>query len=276
MRRRTLLEFSQYRYLKAAGLLVVLALAAYALDRPPVAPYGGTWLGYVLGTVAAGLMFFQLWLGVRRRHHQASGRLHGWVSAHVYFGVTLVVLASLHSGFQLGWNIHSLAYVLVLAMMITGLYGVYLYLRLPRLMTDNMGDDSFQDLLLIIADLDERAREQALNLSDDASDFAIAAIERTTVGGSVFRLLSGNHPDCPTRRALSWLEEQRGHPDAVQAKHRRELYSTLLRKESLLLRVRRDIAFRSRLEFWLYLHAPLGVATVTALLAHVMATLFYR
>jgi hypothetical protein len=276
MRRRTLLEFSHFRYLKLAGLLVLLGLTAYALDRPPVSPYGGTWLGYALGTVAALLTIFQLWMGIRRRHHEASGGLHGWVSAHVYFGVALVVLATLHSGFQLGWNIHSLAYVLMLAMMITGLYGVYLYLRIPRLMTDNMGDDSFHELLLKIADLDERAREQALHLSDDASDFAIAAIERTAVGGSVIRLLSGYHPDCPTRRALLWLQEQSGHPDAVQAKHIRELYSTLLRKESLLLRVRRDIAFRSRLEFWLYLHAPLGVAAATALVAHVVATLFYR
>ncbi|MDP2808748.1 MAG: hypothetical protein Q8O34_01220 [Rhodocyclaceae bacterium] len=276
MQRRTLLEFNRYRYLKAAGLLAVLAVTAYALHRPPVAPYGGTWLGYALGTVAALLVFFQLWLGVRRRHHEGSGRLQGWVSAHVYLGAALVVLATLHSGFQLGWNIHSLAYVLMLAMLATGLYGVFAYLRIPRQMTDNMGEDSFQDLLLKIADLDERAREHALHLSDEASALAIRAIEQTSVGGNVFRLLSGHHPDCPTRQALSRLHERSDPPDAAESARRRELYSILLRKESLLLRARRDVAFRTRLEFWLYLHAPLAVATATALVAHIVATLFYR
>jgi hypothetical protein len=276
MRRRTLLEFDRFRYLKVAALLVALSIAAYALDGPPVAPYGGTWLGYALGTAAAALMVFQLWFGVRRRHHRGGGRLEGWVSAHVYLGVALLVLATLHSGFQIGWNIHSLAYALMLGMVITGLYGLYLYLRIPRLMTTNMGDESFADLLLKIADLDERARERVPHLPGPTGDAVIAAIERTAVGGGLFRLLSGRHPDCPTRQALLLLQEPGDDPDAARAGHRRELYSLLLRKESLLLRARRDVAFRARLDFWLYLHAPLAVATFAALAAHVVATLFYR
>jgi hypothetical protein len=276
MRRRTLLEFDRFRYLKVAALLLALSIAAYALDSPPVAPYGGTWLGYVLGTAAAVLMVFQLWLGVRRRHHRGGGSLASWVSAHVYLGGALLVLASLHSGFQIGWNIHSLAYVLMLGMVFTGLYGLYLYLRIPRLMTTNLGDESFADLLLKIADLDERARERVAQLTGATGDAVIAAIECTKVGGGLFRMLSGRHPDCPTRQALLRLQEPGDDPDATRAAHQRELYSLLLRKESLLLRARRDVAFRARLDFWLFLHAPLAVATFAALVAHVVATLFYR
>lgn len=276
MQRSTLLEFDRHRYLKAAGLLVVVAVLAYALYRPPVAAYGGTWLGYVLGSVAALLVVGQLWLGLRRRRHDGSGKLQAWVSAHVYFGAALVVLATLHSGFRLGWNVHTLAYMLMLAMLATGLYGIFAYLRIPRRMTDNMGEDSFEDLLLNITDLDQRARQHALHLPDAMGAVVMQAVEQTSVGGNVFRQLSGRHPDCPTREAVRQLHEPAGQLDAAQSAHRRELYSIMLRKESLLIRARQDIAFRARLEFWLYLHAPLAVATVTALMAHIVATLVYR
>ncbi|MDP1611114.1 MAG: hypothetical protein Q8M11_08630 [Sulfuritalea sp.] len=276
MQRATLLGFNHHRYLKAAGSLVVVAVLAYALYRPPVAAYGGTWLGYVLGSVAALLVFGQLWLGYRRRRHDGGGKLQAWVSAHVYFGAALVVLATLHSGFRLGWNVHTLAYVLMLAMLATGLYGIFAYLRIPRRMTDNMGEDSFEDLLLNIADLDQRAREHALHLPDEMGVIAMQAVEQTSIGGNVFRQLSGRHPDCPTHAAVRLLHEPAGQLDAAQAAHRRELYSIMLRKESLLIRARQDVAFRARLEFWLYLHAPLAVATVTALVAHIVATLVYR
>jgi hypothetical protein len=222
------------------------------------------------------MMFGQLLLAVRRRRYGGSGCVQAWVSAHVYLGIGLVVLATLHSGFHAGWNVHGLAYGLMLAMLATGTYGVYAFLRLPRQMTDNMGDDSFDDLLLKIADLDERARKHALNLSDELNAIVMTAIQQTSVGGGVLRQLIGHHPDCPTQLAVRRLHDLGDHRDPEQSAHHRELYSIMLRKESLLIRARQDVAYRARLEFWMYLHAPLAVATLTAVVAHVVATLLYR
>lgn len=276
MQRPTLLGFNRHRHLKAAGLLVAVATLTYALDRPPVPSYGGTWLGYALGIVAALLVLRQLWLGVRRRHHGGSGNLQDSVSAHIHFGAALVVLATLHSGFHLGWNVHTLAYLLLLAMLASGVYGVFAYLRVPRQMTDNLGEEGFADLLLKIAELDERARAHALYLPDELGAVVMRAVTQTVVGGKVFRQMSGRQPDCPTRAAVRRLHEAGDPLDAAQSAHQRELYSIMLRKESLLIRARRDVAFRARLGFWLYLHAPLAVASVAALVAHIAATLFYR
>ncbi|MDP2793935.1 MAG: hypothetical protein Q8O25_07665 [Sulfurisoma sp.] len=276
MKRLTLLEHERYLYLKLAGVLMVLAGLAYLLHRPAVEPYGGTWLGYVLGTAAALILVGQLWYGVRRNAFGGRGSLRDRLSAHVYLGASLVVLATLHGGFQFGWNVHTLAYALMLAAIATGAWGLLAYLRLPRLMTENMGDDSLDTLLLKIADLDELARLNALQLSDETNAIVARARRETLIGGGVFRQLSGRHPDCPTTSAVRRLGELGRKLEVGQSKIHRELYAVMHMKEVLVARARQDVAYRARLEFWLYFHIPLSIAAAAALAAHVFSVFFYR
>src|SRR5690606_30797663 len=100
--------------------LVSILLYAWPVYAEP--RNGGTWQGYTLGTIGALLIGWLLWLGVRkRRYAKGSGTVQGWVSAHVYLGSALLVVATLHAGFQLGWNIHSLAYLLMVAVILSGM-----------------------------------------------------------------------------------------------------------------------------------------------------------
>jgi hypothetical protein len=170
VRHQSILAYASYRYLKLAAVVALVTIALYAWHRPPNGPYGGTWLGYSLGTLAALLIGWLLWFGVRKRQYgSTAGMLQGWLSAHVYLGTTLIVVATLHAAFKVGWNVHTLAYVLMLMVIASGFYGVYAYLRYPRLMTDNLGDDTLEMLLIKIADLDKQARQLALSLPDAIS-----------------------------------------------------------------------------------------------------------
>lgn len=275
MQHNTLLEYKRYRYLKAALLLAGLASVAYLLQRPPTGAYGGTWLGYALGTVSAVLVVLLLWLGVRKRQHLGPGTMQGWLSAHVYLGMSLVILATLHTGLQFGWNVHTLSYLLLLAVIGNGFYGLYAYLRFPRMMTENLGEDNLDSLLLKIADLDELARTNALQLPDEINQIVHKASRETCIGGGVIEQLIGRQPDCPTSEAVRKLHYLGKNLKGAQPKLHRELYSIMLRREALVARARKDIMLKARLEFWLYWHIPLSIGLLVTLIAHVTAIFFY-
>lgn len=272
---RTLLEYQHYRYLRVALALGGAAVAAFLLHKPPVGAHGGTWLGYTLGSLSAAIIVLLAWLGVRKRQFLGAGTMQGWLSAHVYLGLSLIVLATLHTGFQFGWNVHTLAYVLMLGVILSGLYGLYAYLRFPRMLTELLGEEDLDAILLKIADLDEMARVAALPLSDEINQLVQKASRDTRIGGSPLQQLGGGQKDCPTAAAVKRLRALGKNLKSAQSRHHRELYSLLLRRESLVARARQAVMLKARLEAWLFLHVPLAVALLTTLFAHVFAIYFY-
>ena len=276
MRHQSLLAYAHYRFLKVAVAVVALTIGVYAWDKPPGGPNGGTWLGYTLGTIAALLILWLLWFGIRKRRYGiGAATLLAWLSAHVYLGATLIVLATLHAAFQLGWNVHTLAYALTLFVVFTGFYGVYLYMHVPRRLTDNLGDETRNSLLLLIADLDKQARELALGLPDNFNRLVLTAAQETRVGGSWLRQLSGTDPDCATAAAVERLQALGKALRGDEARINQQLYTVMLRKQELLARVRRDIAYKARLDLWLYLHVPASIALLAALTAHIFSVFYY-
>jgi len=276
VRHRSILEYARLRWFKVAVVVSLVAAAAYAWHDPVPKPHGGTWLGYTLGTIGGALILWLLWYGVRkRRYRSTSGTVQGWLSAHVYLGTALVVIVTLHTGFELGVNIHSLAYALMLAVVVSGLYGVVCYLRIPGAMTENLGDDTLDGLILQIGDLDRDMRAKALSLPDKRFALVDRSISGTRLGGSFLRLLTGIDPQCPTAAAVAaWGGDGRAaSTDAGRLD--KEVYGLLLRKQQLLERARRDMRHKAALDLWLYFHVPLAFMLLAALVAHVVAVFIY-
>ena len=276
VRHQSILEYARFRWFKAALWVSVLAGAVYVWHEPALKPYGGTWLGYALGTAGALLILWLLWFGVRKRSYLSrAGTVQGWLSAHVYLGTALLVVATLHTGFELGWNLHTLAYVLTVATVASGFYGVYVYVSVPGLMTANRGDETLDAMLLKIADLDREIREKALSLPDQILGVVNASLDNTRLGGSFLRVVSGRDRACPTAAAVRDLPEigKRLAGEAANLNH--EVYTLLLQKNEILARARRDLRFKARLDLWLYVHVPLALALLAALAAHVIAVFLY-
>lgn len=275
MRHSNMFDYKNYRYFKWAVVIILIAFSAYLFFEPAVGHYGGSWLGYGLGTLSAAMVFWMAWYGIRKRRYRSTGNTQGWLSAHIYLGTALTVLATLHSGFQFGINIHTLTYGLLLVIVISGFFGNYAYMIYPRLMTENMGEDNLDGLLLRIADSDKMARQIALLMPDDINDTVARACSETSIGVGLLEQLRGFQPDCPSATAVQELTAMGNNLPAEQRKLYRDLYSIMVRRESLVKRARQDLMYRARLGFWLYLHVPFTVALLMAMLAHVVAVFSY-
>jgi hypothetical protein len=273
-RHESFLAHDRFRYLKWASALVLVSIALYLGVRPYGQPYGGGWAGYTLGTIGALLILWLTWFGYRKRTYADNhGRLAARLSAHVYLGLALFFIATLHTGFHFGWNIHTLAYALMCIVIGSGIFGVFAYARYPRLMTDNRESMTTAQMLGRVAGIDDDLRSVVMPL-DDATVAAIErAIETNAIGGSAWRQLSGHYPNCTTAAAIAHMEAMaEGHTIVQDAWRQTRL--KLGEKAALLTRVRRDIRFKALMEVWLYLHVPLTFALIAALTAHVISIFF--
>lgn len=281
---QSILEFKHGRYFKVALLLCVAAIGVYGWHEPPAAylkPYGGTWLGYTLGTIGAVLILWLMLLGVRKRSYQSNlGSVQGWTSAHVYLGASLIVVASLHCAFEFGWNIHTLAYVLMMLVIASGFFGIYAYLRYPEYMTANLAGETLETMLLKVADLESKCKRIALELPDEVNALVMnasrRAAEKSALQGSFRRQLAGVDPKHPMRVARdNLLKSSTLKLSAAQTKAQEQLVGEMSRIVTLTDRVRRDLKFRALMQVWLYFHVPLSFALLAALTAHIISVFYF-
>lgn len=270
------LFYGRFLYLRVAAGLVILSTVVYLIDDPRGGPSGGTWLGYTLGTIAAGIIVWLAWFGWRKRTYAATRvRLGAWLSAHVYLGLSLIVLATLHCAFEFGYNIHTLAYVLMMLVIASGVYGIFAYARYPRLMTANRRGTTQMQVLGQIASLDGEIRQALLGMDDAIVRVVAPATERDDIGGSVWRQLSARYPDCSTAAALQGFAVLERSLPIERQEQVRHLPVLLTRKSELLQRLRRDIQYKAMMDIWLFVHVPLTFALLAALVAHIISVFFY-
>jgi hypothetical protein len=292
---QSFLTVARFRYALYAALLALAALVSYSVDAWREHPSGGTVLGYTLGGISAALVLFLLCYGIRRRSFGGSaGSTRHWLSMHVYFGLGVVVVATLHSGLQFGFNIHTLAYVLLCAVVLSGCWGVYAYLRYPTLMARERGETGRDALQARLIEADQQAASLARSLGPGINALISDAILRTRLGGGIWTQLRGRDDSMlmlsPVReRGFSQLVDNGGQQALIAqlAKYQatnfdsdsHQALQSLLRisgeKAVLTKRLRRDIQLQALLQFWLYIHIPLSFLMLAALLGHIFAVFYY-
>ena len=288
---QSLLAFRNFRYLWLALALSVASMIAYAWQSPTQPANGGTWLGYTLGTLAALLVLWLTALGVRKRSYRSQlGTMQGWVSAHVYLGLSLLIVATLHTGFQFGANVHTLAYVLMCGIMATGVLGVILYLRFPRELSNNRAGLTRLQLTEQLAELDERSSKVAAKLPREFAEAITSNRDRVRLGDSVVALLLGRDrsqivlsddgarpvSNSGQSALLTFLSERLARSsDGALSRGLAELLSLTTARRVVLERLRRDAQIKAWLEIWLHVHVPLTFAMLAALIAHVVSVFLY-
>ena len=269
------LVYNRYRYLKVAAIVGVISIVLYLVDQPYGGAYGGSWAGYTLGTVGALLILWLTWFGYRkRRYDEGPGMLASRLSAHVYLGLVLIIVATLHTGFQFHWNVHTLAYVLMCIVIASGIFGIVFYSRYPRMMTENRRNMTRRQMLGAVVNLDDQLRREARPLDDRTATLVERCIETHALGGSVWRQLSGRYPDCSTTAAIAGFEATEADAPAELEDVRRRIRVLLDQKAALLEQIRRDKSYKAMMDVWLYAHVPFTFALLAALFAHIISVFF--
>jgi hypothetical protein len=268
------LRHAGYRWLKVAVAVCLVALAGYLAADVQPRPNGGSWYGYTLGTIGALLIVWLTLLGVRKRNmSRGAWSLKAWTSAHVYLGLSLVVIATLHAGFQFGWNVHTLAYGLMILVIASGVFGISAYATLPQALSANRGELTQGQMLDALRAIDRQLHEAAQPLDRHYADLVLAALEQDPFDGGLRARLSGRYRHCATRAAAD------GFTRAAMAGARdpaiERVESLLQRRLSQLDRVRRHLRIRALLEVWLYIHVPATFALLAALTAHIVSVFYY-
>jgi hypothetical protein len=275
-RHESFLRFGGFVWLWVALGLALACGLAYATIPTPPRPRGGTALGYALGVAGALLIVWLTLFGLRKRVITAGPySLKAWLSAHVYLGVALLVIATLHAGFHFGWNVHTLAYGLMALVIVSGLFGATAYAVLPRELSANRQETTQQAWLAALRACDAQLRDAAQPLDREAADPVRRSIETTDIGGGLWDRLTGRHAGCATRRAAADLHRiQQTRPAGADTAIARTL-SLLAHKQAILDQARRHIRIRTWLEIWLFVHVPLTFALLAALTAHIVSVFFY-
>ena len=239
-------------------------------------PNGGTWYGYTLGTIGVLLILWLTMLGVRKRN-MTRGRwsLKAWTSAHVYLGLALLVIGTLHTGFQFGWNIHTLAYGLMVVVIVSGIFGISAYATLPRVLSDNRGETTQAQMLDNLRLVDRQLHDAAQPLDHKDAEIVRMSLDDDPFGGGVIARLTRRYPRCGTRAAQALIRRSTGHKPAIGNDPLEKVDVLLERKLAALARIRRHLQIKALLEAWLYVHVPLTFALIAALSAHVVSVFFY-
>lgn len=267
------LRHKRFRWAKLALALCVALSLGYVLIPVQPRPNGGSAYGYATGTLGALLILWLTLLGVRKRA-MTRGRwsLKGWTSAHVYLGLSLIVVATLHAGFQFGWNVHTLAWALMMLVILSGLWGVAAYATLPEALSNSRSEMTRPQMIDAVAAIDRQLRAAAQPLGEADAEAVLRALADDPFRAGPFRRLSASPRGCRTDATLVKL---RARATGAEAEALQPVVALLERKSSALARIRHYLRLRALLEIWLYVHVPLTFALIAALAAHIFSVFFY-
>jgi hypothetical protein len=270
------LRYRRYRWFKIATFVSLFIIVVYLIVDVSPRHNGGSWLGYTLGTIGAGLIVWLSLLGIRKRA-MTRGRwsLKAWTSAHVYLGLALIFIGTLHTGFQFGWNVHTLAWALMILVILSGVYGISVYALLPQGLSDSRSEMTGPQMIEAVNSLDKQIQQAAQPLSDEDSAVVIGSLGEDPFGGGVWRRLSGSYPKCGNMNALRIVRQRQEESSGKEEQALEQVVGLLEKKAAALQRLRGYVRRRALLEVWLFVHIPLTFVLIAALTAHIISVFFY-
>lgn len=264
--------YRNYRWMWLTIIGLVVCAVVYFANTPVGGRNGGTTVGYTLGVVATLGIIWLMGYGVRKRaYHSQLGTVQGWLAAHVWIGIGLTFLVPLHAGLHFGWNVHTLAYVLMVLTIVTGIWGMVNYANLSEKLESHRGGYQERAALEQIKELSE----QIESLAQEKSDAFMLLVRRFDfMFAPRFSLLLGtNHIPRMSVVMAGNMVSTMGDDERRDALKAIELID---RKADLARGIVRESRIKALLRVWLYTHVPISCGLCAALAIHIVSVFFFR
>jgi len=257
---------------------IALGLVLHYLNyQSRAVAYGGSAEGLLYGVAGTGLIVVLMYLGIRKRSYaSATGTLQGWVSAHVYLGLLTLLLIPMHAGFRFGWDVHTLAFVLLLVVILSGVVGLFFYRNIPARLTryeaGQQADKIDPEMGRLLSDMRALVKDKSDALVQIYKAEVATLQHRAPKGWSL--LLKGQGSDLLALRSADLASKVSGIPPEDQAAFQ-ILSQLLLKKAQLEVNLLHQMRLRNALQAWLYVHVPVSIAMVFAVGLHLVVVFIY-
>lgn len=275
------LAYHQGLWLKISLALAILLGASYWVYSQSTTPNGRTVVGFLYGVLGLLSILSLMYYGRRKRRYKKNQwSLRGWLSFHCYVGMLTLLIIAMHAGFQWHFDIHTLAFVLLAIVVVSGMVGAVLYLTIPRQFShfgaelmyvgNNTVDREFHRIQQQIQALSQGKSPPFRKKSEEEQQ---RGLPTRPVG---WRLLFRR---TPTATVLATRYEEFQEYRTMIPPGEQEDYQLLgglaMKKWQLELRLVSQMRLQNFLEAWLYIHLPVSMAMMVAIVVHIVAVFYH-
>lgn len=272
MRQETFFSHERFRWFKVSLVILAILVATFITSSPSSGASGGSVYGIIVGILCALAIVYLMWFGIRKRsYHSYRTTVKGWLSAHVWIGISLLIAVPLHSGFEMGLNLHGLTYYLMVIVVLSGIWGAVNYKLLAPEVQSHRGLGSMKEFIEQIYLLSKSLDQLCFGKSD--AFVSLRNQLETPWPLSLRQILLSPIPEELRSSDRSLILAQIApteHDDAIK------VLETAQKKREAVSYVMRESKTKLKLRLWLLLHLPMSFALLVALIAHIVVVLMYR
>ena len=258
--------------LKLSFLVVFFLAVVYIFYELVTIPSGGHAFGHAIGILGSILMIMtELLYSARKRLTVFKyGQVRNWLSFHIFTGIVGPTLVLMHTGLEFR-GLAGLTMLLTILVVASGFLGRYIYTAVPRTLAGVEVDRRTleQDL--------EHQQEELLAWSAGKSARVQQLIaQKTTVAITEDLSIS----EVLVHRWREWQEQRQlrqvlGQLEKEEKARADEIERLVRRQQRLVRQIRSLQTVRRLMGMWHTAHVPLGLTLFTAMVIHIIATIYY-
>jgi len=268
------------RMIHIAGIGLTVLLAALAIMGIREFGLGERLLGFlnmrwITGLVGllgiAGVMTYP----VRRQiYTKRKGALRYWMLAHAYIGVIAGVMILLHGGTDSGGALTTGLMISFDLVVLTGLFGIFCYLVVPRLMTRIEGEPLLiDDLIARRGELESELRDIAASSAEPARSLVTKAAARFLSFGFLLKQYLSRAP--LEEMVASARREFQKHTDVLQNPSDRGKVDRAIEAAVTIRRLDALVILHRTLKLWLLPHVIFTSLMLALMVVHIIQVIYF-